>query len=123
MSDKQEYVSNDLSIHVDGEGETINVLWLGKSTERTPGRFISPILQSVLDQASGAGKRVVLDFRKLGYMNSSTVTPLIHFLEMARRSQCQISIMYDKSARWQDLSFSALRVFVTQDNRIRIEGT
>jgi len=65
---------------------------------------------------------LVLDFRKIEYMNSSTITPVIRTLEQARRASRSIRVLYQKTVKWQELSFSALQVFETPDRRIQICG-
>jgi hypothetical protein len=105
------------------DGSTGPVLtWLGRSTARDPGNFIGPILANLYKQASSAGKGLVLDFRKLEYMNSSTITPVIRLLHEAKKGGGKVSIVYTAASRWQDLSFSALTIFATEDKRIEIRG-
>jgi len=64
-----------------------------------------------------------MNFLKLEYMNSSTITPIIRMLESTKKSTENISILYDKSKKWQDLCFTALKIFETKDSRIKITGS
>jgi hypothetical protein len=89
---------------------------------RDPNEFVMPILLKTLGEGIGEKKRVVLDFRDLAYMNSSTLTPVIKILERARVGEGQVTVSYLKSLKWQDISFSALVIFQTPDGRILIEG-
>jgi hypothetical protein len=114
MDNEQEYISNALALKVMDRADAIDVLWIGKSNERDPGKFILPILTSLLAQAAGA-RPIRMDFRQLTYMNSSTITPIIRVLDEAKRGSHRVSITYDKSAKWQELSFSALKAFATKD--------
>ncbi len=98
------------------------VTLFGRSTAREPGSFLGPILTNVFKQAIAAGKALVLDFRKLEYMNSSTITPVIRLLHEAKKGTGKVTITYDGKSRWQDLSFSALTIFATEDKRIEIRG-
>jgi hypothetical protein len=45
-------------------------------------------------------------------MNSSTVTPIVKQIEKARQSKRKLEIHYKSNLKWQELSFSALRVFL-----------
>jgi anti-anti-sigma regulatory factor len=83
---------------------------------------MTPLLLRALADAAVEKKRLVMDFRGLSYMNSSTLTPVIKILERARQSGGKISVQYRKSVKWQEISFSALIIFETQDQRIMIEG-
>ena len=122
MGTKEIFVNGALKIEVKVNNSTINVNWTGKSIDRKPDKFISPILLKVFNLCSTNNKRIVFDFRKLDYMNSSTITPIIKFLERAKRGTAKITIHYDSALKWQDLNFSALGIFQTQDQRIEIKG-
>ncbi|MCK5603724.1 hypothetical protein KAR91_17690 [Candidatus Pacearchaeota archaeon] len=96
--------------------------WTGISIEREPTRFITPVLVDVIKKSSDRNKRIILDFRELAYMNSSTITPVIKILERAKRGETQIEVVYKKSLKWQDLIFTALEIFQTNDRRVEIKG-
>jgi len=119
---KETYTSNLLTIEVEENEEAINVKWLGKSIDRTPGAFITPILNKALEKSAGTTKEIVLNFLDLKFMNSSTVAPLVKILDRAKRGDNRVTILYHKNLNWQDLSFSALIVFQTKDQRIQIKG-
>ena len=119
---KETFESNSLKIEVRENNEAISAEWTGKSIHRNPGKFITPILVDILKKGTNENKRIVLDFRKLDYMNSSTITPVIKVLERAARGANELTVVYDKSLRWQDLSFSALEIFKTKDQRVQIKG-
>jgi len=116
------FTSDLLKIEVNEANDCIKVKWTGKSVHRKPSTFITPILVSALNKSSDCNKRLILDFRKLDYMNSSTITPIIKILERAKRGTNQITVLYEKSLKWQDLTFSALEIFETRDQRVVIKG-
>jgi hypothetical protein len=122
MGKTESFASNLLKIDVEENEESINIKWTGKSIHRKPGQFITPILVDVLKKSTDLKKRIVLDFRKLDYMNSSTITPVIKILERAKRGKVQVTVLYEKSLKWQDLTFSALKIFQTKDQRVEIKG-
>jgi len=118
----EKYTNTHLSIEVIEHETTIDVKWEGKSIDREPGKFISPILVKVLEMASALNKRIFMDFQSLSYMNSSTITPIIKILDRAQKGMTQITITYQKALKWQELNFTALEVFRTEDNRLEIKG-
>lgn len=122
MINLKKYTHNFLTIKVVEHEDTIDVKWEGKSTDREPAKFISPILVKVLEMAGGLNKRIIMDFQSLSYMNSSTITPIIKILERAKNGMTKITIFYQKSMKWQELNFSALEIFRTKDNRLEIKG-
>jgi hypothetical protein len=120
---KQELFGNDLlKIQVKDEADSIHMEWTGRSVDRDPGKFITPILVESLRKSSYDDRRILLDFRKLEYMNSSTITPIIKALERAKRGATKITVLYNGSLKWQDLAFSALEIFQTTDKRVVIKG-
>ncbi len=122
MDNTINHSSGLLNITIREEDTSIFVNWTGKSTDREPGKFITPILVDAIKKSSEKNKRVVIDFRELSYMNSSTITPLIKILERAKRGSTPVTVYYNKSLHWQDLSFSALEIFITKDQRVEIKG-
>jgi hypothetical protein len=50
------------------------------------------------------------------------MTPVIKVLEQARVGDGMVTVMYSKTLKWQDISFSALVIFQTPDGRIEIQG-
>jgi len=116
------YSHNSLNFDITEETDSIVMNWSGRSTDREPGKFITPILIELIKEGSDKNKRVIMDFQNLTYMNSSTLTPIIKILERAKRGNTKISVLYKKSLHWQDLSFSALEIFETNDKRVEIKG-
>jgi anti-anti-sigma regulatory factor len=122
MEEVKTLKSNSLEIKVSENKDSIRVMWFGKSIDREPGKFISPILLDIIRRSTDVGKRVILDFTSLSYMNSSTITPIIKVLERAKKGKNMITVMYEKGLRWQDVNFSALKIFETADKRVEIKG-
>ena len=116
------YTDDQLTIEVTEDDANVSLVWKGRSIVRKPNDFVMPIMLDALSVANESGKRLVLDFQELEYMNSSTLTPIIKILERARRGETQLTVIYKESLRWQDLSFAALRIFETQDTRVEIKG-
>jgi len=114
--------SHSLFLTLSEERETILVTWTGRSTSRDPAEFLVPILTRALDRAAELSQPLTLDFRLVQYFNSSTITPVVRLIEEAKRRGARVAINYDKSLRWQELSFSALQVLHGGDHRVRITG-
>ena len=122
MKKSKQFTNNSLTIQVVEHEDSIEVKWEGKSVDREPSVFISPILIKVLEMASDLNKRIIMDFQSMSYMNSSTITPIIKILDRAKKGMTKITIFYQKSLKWQELNFSALKIFKTKDNRLEIKG-
>jgi hypothetical protein len=116
------FTRDSLQLEVAEDHDEITIRFFGKSLLKDPGAFMMPIFLDLLAKSNDGERRVVLDFRKLSYMNSSTLTPLIKILERARLGRLRLAVVYLKSMKWQDISFSALTIFQTPDLRIEIRG-
>ncbi|OHD62816.1 MAG: hypothetical protein A2176_02955 [Spirochaetes bacterium RBG_13_51_14] len=122
MAHINKYSKNLLELNV-VEGETsIYVMWKGKSVDRDPSSFTGPILEVALENCIKNNKKLILDFQELEFMNSSTITPVSKIIEIGKNRSMRITILYQKSKNWQELNFSALRIFETKDKRIEIKG-
>ena len=113
---------NALTLELRDDPQEVRVTWLGRSTSREPGEFIVPVLSRAVELGRLANKPVVLDFQPMTYMNSSTITPIIRLLGRALRTVNTVRVLYKKELKWQELSFTALEVFQTPDQRIEIRG-
>ena len=123
VNNTEKFTSHFLTLEKIVGDTSITIRFIGKSNERNPSKFISPILSDVLHQSDSGNKEIVLDFNELEYMNSSTITPILKILDKATREKnYRITIVYRQSLKWQDLSFSALKIFELKDNKIKIMG-
>lgn len=122
MPHVETYTSNKLILKVEENESKITITFTGQSTEREPGKFINPILTDAIQNSRKYNKAVLIDFDNLEYMNSSTITPIIKILEGAKKTGETITVRYNRSKKWQELCFSALKIFETKDHRIEITG-
>ena len=122
MTKPKVYKDSLLSISVSEDDEAITAVWSGKSIEREPGKFITPLLTRLIRRCSERDKRLLLDFRSIDFMNSSTITPIIKLLERAKRGSSRMTVIYDSESKWQELIFSALTIFSTDDDQVSLKG-
>ncbi|MFV8833360.1 hypothetical protein [Aquisalimonas sp.] len=111
-----------LSIQESSTATALTLHFQGKSIVRNANDSLLPVVLDAMGQADQQGLRLVLDFRGLSYMNSSSFAPIIKVLEKARMGETPVTIIYSSEQKWQDVSFSALTIFQTQDGRISITG-
>ena len=116
------WTQGDLTLELAEAPRELRLTWRGTSADREPSRFLVPVLTAALERAREAALPLVLDFRELDYMNSSTFTPVVKALDESRRLSVPIVLEYALARRWQALSFSALRTFETLDGRIKVNG-
>lgn len=116
------YVHDQLRLDTAEDEQSLTIRFTGKSILREPAEFVLPILLAALAEAGSRTKRLVLDFRALSYMNSSTLTPVIKVLERVRLGDGMVTALYRRDLKWQSVSFSALAIFQTPDGRVQING-
>ena len=122
MTEKNRHTKNQLELNVSEDHDSVHVQWKGKSVDRDPSGFIAPILSDALENCIERNKKLVLDFQELEFMNSSTITPVSKIIELGKSRSARIEVIYQKSKNWQELNFSALRIFETKDKQIEIMG-
>lgn len=116
------FKNGKLTLEVETGNREIEIKWRGKSDDRNPGNFIYPVLLESLKKGTEHEMNIVFDFQDLEFMNSSTITPIVKILQEAKNSSNRIKIIYSNSLKWQELSFTALEIFETEDKRIEITG-
>jgi hypothetical protein len=110
-----------LRIQVESDESSMMLSWLGRSEERDPSATIGPFLSDVR-KGILSGMNVVIDFRQLEYMNSSTVRPIVTFLKEASDASKDVRVVFDGQKSWQKLSFRALQSLAAVFRNVRFEG-
>ncbi len=113
-------VAGDLTIEVYPEANPIRVAWIGKCNQRDPSFFLRPFFRRLIGEAAARGADMEMQFEKLEYFNSSTITAVIGILEELRASKVKLVITYNHALRAQRLSFEALRIFEHDDGMFRL---
>ncbi len=122
MEHKEEF-KNDLFTIEFIEKENILYLFLkGRSVDRNPAVFMQPIFEKALKEVMTKGYELIIDVQDLEFMVSSTVAPIIKLLGRANQNLLHVTVSYKNNIKWQKVNFSALRVFATGDERIKVKG-
>jgi hypothetical protein len=96
------------------------VAWCGVSDSRTPGIFLRPVLREVSEKMKGA--EVTVDFTKLEYMNSATVSPLINFVKTLDGICTRILVLFAETD-WQRTHLQCMRAIATTLRHVAVEST
>jgi len=115
-------VLGDLEVQVtdDPSGGWIRLTWSGKSNDRQPGKVLDPYFDALVSDAASRGIGIEMRFDRLEHFNSSTITSLIGLVQQARSRGVKLSLVYDRTLKWQKLSFDALRVLGKEDGLLEI---
>ncbi|MDB4964236.1 MAG: hypothetical protein JWP01_4235 [Myxococcales bacterium] len=109
--------SGDLTIEVaDAPDAVFRCTWKGKSNERNPSETLKPWFEALLAAVAAKQGTVEMHFEKIEHFNSSTITALIRLIQICRKSNIKLVMIYDQTLKWQRLSFDALRVFEKNDD-------
>jgi len=96
------------------------VAWCGVSDSRTPAIFLRPVLREVSEKMKGA--EVTVDFTKLEYMNSATVSPLINFVKTLDGICTRILVLFAETD-WQRTHLQCMRAIATTLRHVAVEST
>lgn len=114
------FVSGELTIAVRHEADAVTVAWLGTSDAREPGRELSPFLGELAPKL--AGRAVDVDFRKLEYMNSGTVAPIIQFARALDQHGVKSRLLFDSKVGWQRVNYVCLKNIAKTLSNVEVEG-
>lgn len=117
---EETFTSAQLKIVVSEQAGEIQVAWLGTSDARDPARELTPFLTELAERL--AGRTVNVDFRKLEYMNSGTVSPIIQFARTLDTSANKTRLLYDTKIGWQRVNFVCLKNIAKTLNKVEVEG-
>ena len=96
------------------------VAWSGVSDSRTPGIFLRPVLRDLSEKMKGA--EVTVDFSRLEYMNSATVSPLINFVKTLDGICTRILVLFAETD-WQRTHLQCMRAIATTLRHVAVEST
>jgi hypothetical protein len=98
----------------------LSVVWSGTSDAREPSLELTPFLAEVVTQHQGGP--VVVDFRKLEYMNSGTVSPIIVFVRALDERGIEAKLLFDTGIGWQRVNFVAMKSIARTLKHLSVEG-
>jgi hypothetical protein len=107
---KWQFEQDGLVINASRTNAKGTVTWCGVSDSRTPGLFLRPVLRDLSEKMKGA--EVTVDFTKLEYMNSATVSPLINFVKTLDGTCTRILVLFSETD-WQRTHLQCMRAIAT----------
>jgi len=116
----ENYKLDRLELRYQEEGANLVMAWLGMSTLPNPTEELMPYFTKRM--AEWGGKRLTLDFRGLEYMNSSTVSLIVQLLKKLDEAVAGTTVIYDRTLKWQALSFQALESIESLFKNVKITG-
>lgn len=96
------------------------VVWSGSIDVRDPAQLINPFVDKMVSRL--AGHSCTVDFRKLEYMNSSSVTPILRMVKAFAENHITAEVQYSVNVEWQRASFRALNAIAMRLTGIKVTG-
>jgi hypothetical protein len=112
--------SGELIIVVSSSENGTTVVWSGTSDARDPSLELTPFLAQVVERHTGAS--MLVDFRKLEYMNSGTVSPIIVFVRALDERGIETKLLFDTGIGWQRVNFVAMKSIARTLKHLSVEG-
>lgn len=110
-SDESIFASERLTIWSATVKKQRLLMWSGECDFRNPAEVLTPALTSY-SQSLKEGP-VVLDFRGLVFMNSSSVTPILAFVKSLCSRGIPVHLIYNSDVSWQRITASSMRTIAT----------
>lgn len=115
------FEAGEIEVLIDVSPGKLKLVWLGRSVARDPGLVLKPLFDG-LAVHMGKDREVELDFRKFEYMNSSTLKPILTFVQTASGGARSVQVRYDSQKTWQRLSFKLLQAVASSWANVRVDG-
>ena len=121
---KEIYKTKDSSfiIELSEQDASVDLIFIGKSKDRSPSEFINPVLMKAYDTAKTVPKEIVLNFYRMSFMNSSTVAPIIKLWSMLKNESIPLRVVFNADLSWQKTSFAPLAVFHEESDLFTLES-
>src|SRR5688572_26510223 len=110
-------LTNEVAVTPDG---VYSCTWRGKSNARNAPEILKAWIEKLLAAVTERKGTIEMHFEKIDQFNSSTITALIKLIQVCRKSNVKLAMVYDQSLKWQRLSFDALRVFEKNDDLFQL---
>ena len=95
------------------------LFWRGECDFRDPTEALGPTLRGVLPELRD--RRLVLDFRGLNFMNSSSVSPILMFIKAACSRGIPVHLVYNVNLSWQRTTASSMRALSRSLRNLSVE--
>ena len=93
---------------------------MGKSEARDPENLLNPYFDILLNSLKD--KEVILDFKSLEFMNSSTIPPIIRLMNNLEAEGISTKIIYNAKNYWQVFSFEVLEQLSSLMKNLTVKG-
>jgi len=119
MAPVVKFEQDGLCIQLSRAAGELTISWLGVSDSRSPAAFLNPVIEQIARSAAGAP--VTVDFTRLEYMFSATVTPLIALVRSLDQAKSPVLLLFAE-VDWQRTHLSCMKAIARTMSNVRVEG-
>lgn len=101
-----ERVLGELKVVVDEASRPMEMKFFGESDSANVSKELRDLFGSY--EALAAERGLLLDFRELEYMNSSSFPPIVELIRDLHTRQSPVTVLYSQSKPWQRTPFTAI---------------
>ncbi len=113
------FEKDGLEIVVGTTSSEVTVTWRGASDSRTPLAFLSPLVDKIIEVSNG--RKVTVDFSRLDFMNSSTITSVIGLVKSLNETSPSVVVIF-ADVDWQRVHMRCMRTITRVLDNVRVEG-
>lgn len=113
------FSNGKLAVEVSLAQEEYGLRWRGVCDFRDANEALSPVLNTIIHALRG--RRLVLDFRPLSFMNSASVIPLLVLVKAICNKGGAVHLIYNAELPWQRSQASSMHAIAQGLKRLTIE--
>jgi len=111
-SSMRAFQNDELRIDISqGDDHTI-IQWSGRSRGLNPEKLLDPYLEELAGW--GVKQSFLMDLSTLTNINSSTIPPIMNFMNLCEQNQTPLTVVYSDQDSWQRAVFRPLALVVKQ---------
>lgn len=118
MSDDSTLTLNNFSISQSMTSVDLILMWQGEMTLRDPGVQLTPFLDRCIAQSES--RRIVMDFTRVTFMNSSSLVPILAFIKKLGAEGRALELRYNEAIGWQRVSYQSMTILCKKVPLVKI---
>jgi hypothetical protein len=113
------FENDGLVITLASSQQSASIVWTGVSDTRDPTVFLGPLTERLTSSVKGL--ETTVDFRKLEYVNSATVAPMISLVKALDANEMPVLVLF-ADADWQRTHLMCMKAIARTLKHVRVEG-
>jgi len=114
----EEYANGQMNISITEDIENITITWTGHSRSLNSEIELNPYLKNLARELPA--KKIIIDFTQFKSMNSSTIMPILFFIQSLEEKAFTTQIFYNGKAGWQKASFVVVEEIIKNYKYVKI---